>query len=174
MYSPYLQTRGLSLQRTPSWNAVLGWKQYIQLAVGTARFLLTSQAQSYSADYTAVHLFAKWSQLKGPCTTVAFVRLLKALSVKPVLYSCIDWTQSQMWSWAFMLVHYSLVSTERHSSVWYGTVCFRMVPLDLACVSTASRSLTWWAVLCCRVVLHTLRALCRFFLQVKIGPISPA
>ncbi len=40
----------------------------------------------------------------------------------------------------------SLVSTERYSSVWFGTVLFRTVPLDLACVSTANCILTWWAV----------------------------
>ncbi len=35
----------------------------------------------------------------------------------------------------------SLVSTERYSSVWYGTV---LLPLDLACVSTADCNLIWW------------------------------
>ncbi len=65
------------------------------------------------------------------------------------------------------VVHRSHVSTEQCSSVWYGTIHFGTVSLDLVCVSTADRTLTCWAVPCCCVALCTVTVLCHFFLQVK-------
>ncbi len=50
---------------------------------------------------------------------------------------------------AFTAKLLSLRSTERYSSVWYGTVSIGTAPLDLACISANDCTLTWWAVLCC-------------------------